>query len=54
MAIYKVEGQKATLYVKADSQEFAYERICDVIAEVPRNALKFTVVKEVPKGAEAI
>jgi hypothetical protein len=55
--IYKIEGQngvKILFYVKADSVESAYERICDVSGEVPRNAMKITLVKEIPKGSDVI
>jgi hypothetical protein len=51
--IFKVEAGKEVLYIRADSKDMAVERLVEVCGEVP-TALKFTEVKEVPKGADVI
>lgn len=46
MKAFKVTAQGDTVYVKADSEDKAYERMCEAIGSMPRTMLKFNEIKE--------
>ena len=51
-AIYRIEAQGDTLYVKAESEEVAIKRMEQFTGPIPRKLLTITTVAALPKGEE--
>lgn len=50
----KIEGKVATIYVRADNADNAYERLIESTFALGRHMTTITLVKDVPKGADSL
>lgn len=48
--IFKVVCQGDILYVHTDTEDHAYEWVCNVIGAIPRHLLAISEVDELPEG----
>jgi hypothetical protein len=52
--IFKVEAQGDTLYINAENEAHANQRLTKFTGPIPRPLLTFTEVKELPEGEELL
>ena len=52
MAIYKVEAAGDVVYINATDEAEARKRLQDVMGQIPKRMLKFSVCEALPEGEE--
>lgn len=54
MSIYKVDAIGDTMYIQAESQEEAQEKLFETTGEIPEGLLSWSIVNKLPKGEELL
>jgi hypothetical protein len=55
MKLFKCEAQGDVLYFNSDTQQGAYNKMCDLLGEeIPQSLLTWTEIETLPEGEEAL
>ena len=55
MKLFKCEAQGDVLYFNSDTQQGAYNKLCDLLGEeVPESLITWTEIEALPEGEEAL